>query len=302
MTTSVPPYLQGLVDDAAIFPPGNAPLKEAVAAHREHLKAEHAALVGPFVVSDSRLPELIKVVGAESLAVSVVVTGGAGALDPAAKWAGRADALDLRGLEIALRDEEDLAHNARRIVIAVDQLVVSGDLDDEVPVHVEMPRLYDAEPSHGWLSALDEVAATDHRIKLRTGGASGDAFPSAAELATCVEQALDRELRFKCTAGLHNALRHHDDETGFEHHGFLNLLLATRASLDGAGHDAVVETLELTDADAIRSRVQEAGDEALASARRWFTSFGSCSITEPLADLTTLRLVRLQHGQDRSRA
>jgi hypothetical protein len=295
---SIPPYLQQFVDDAAIFPPGNALLADAVAAHRNHIRADHGALVGPFVVSDTRLPELIKIAGdgSEPLAVTVVVTGGAGALEPATKWAVRADALELRGLEIALRDEDDLAHNARRVVTAVDQLVSSGDLDDEVPVYVEAPRLYGAAPSHGWLSALDEIGARDHRLKLRTGGASADAFPAAAELAACIEQALDRELRFKCTAGLHHALRHHDADTGFEHHGFLNVLLATRASLNGAGSDAVVEVLEMADADAVRTRVEDAGDEALVSTRRWFTSFGSCSVTDPLDDLVSLRLVRSLSG------
>ena len=47
--------------------------------------------------------------------------------------------------------------------------------------------------------------------------------------------ALDRETPFKCTAGLHNAVRHRAADTGFEHHGFLNVLLATRQAFDGAG-------------------------------------------------------------------
>ena len=32
--------------------------------------------------------------------------------------------------------------------------------------------------------------------------------------------------------------------------------------------------------------------EALASARRWFTSFGSCSVLEPLEDLLDRALAR----------
>ena len=88
-------------------------------------------------------------------------------------------------------------------------------------------------PSHGWLAALDELAAREIHLKFRTGGASADLFPTSAQLAVCIEAALDRELPFKCTAGLHNAVRHRDEETGFEHHGFLNVLLATRTSLDG---------------------------------------------------------------------
>ena len=35
MSAPLPPAWSGLVDDAAIFPPGDAPLPDAVAAHRE---------------------------------------------------------------------------------------------------------------------------------------------------------------------------------------------------------------------------------------------------------------------------
>jgi hypothetical protein len=291
----VPSWLTGLVDDAAIFPPGNSPLPEAVAAHREHRSAPYATLVGPFVVGDSRLPDLLDVVSddVDPLAVSVVVSGGAGALTPAVRWATRTGALELRALEITLRDDDTgaIVHNAKRILAAVDEVRATGELDDEVPVYVEPPRLYGAPPTPGWLGALDEVAAADLRLKFRTGGADADAFPAAHELAASVEAAIDREVAFKCTAGLHNALRHRDEDTGFDHHGFLNVLLATRATLDSAGVDEVAATLEQTDADAVRARVDEVGADGLVSARRWFTSFGSCSVLEPLEDLVDLGLL-----------
>ena len=286
---SLPAHLHGLVDDAAVFPPGNAPLDEAVRAHAGHRAAPYADLVGLFVVGDAMLPDLAELASG-GLRISVVVSGGAGAIEPAVRWATRSDAVELGALEIALRDSDtgELAHNALRIVTAVDQLVAAGELDDEVPVYVEVPRLRGAEPSHAWLSALDEIAARDHRLKFRTGGVDADAFPDATELATCIGAALDRELRFKCTAGLHNALRHRDPETGFEHHGFLNVLLATRASLDGSGVAEVAAVLDETDDATLTGSTDAAG---MAGARRWFTSFGSCSVLEPLADLTTLGLV-----------
>src|SRR4051794_26576004 len=90
--STIPGYLRGLVDDAAVFPPGNAPLEEALAAHRRHRTAPYAALVGPLVVGDGHLPGLRRLVedsdGADQpLAVAVVVSGGAGALEPAVTWA-----------------------------------------------------------------------------------------------------------------------------------------------------------------------------------------------------------------------
>ena len=293
----VPATLAGLVDDAAIFPPGDAALERAVPAHREHRTAGYADLVGPFVVSDQRLPDLLALVAEEPgspepLPVSVVVTGGAGALAPAVRWAGRGG-LDLRAVEIALRDADgpDLAHNARRILAAVDDLVSAGDLHDDVPVYVEPPRVRGPEPAPSWLAALDELAAADHRLKLRTGGLDADAFPAADELAACIDAALDRELAFKCTAGLHHALRHRAADTGFEHHGFLNVLLATRACLDGARQADVVDVLEDRDPASALDRWHAAGADRLTSARRWFTSFGSCSVIEPVDDLVALGLL-----------
>jgi hypothetical protein len=292
----VPAAFHALVDDAAIFPPGNAPLTSAVPAHREHRTAPYAALVGPFVIGEGRLPDLLDEVSddVEPLPVSVVVSGGAGAIEGAVRWATRTGALELRGLEIAVREDAtgELAHNAKRIIAAVDQLVAAGELDDETPVFLEMPRLYGEPPGLGWLTALDEVAAMDHKLKVRTGGVDADAFPSAQELAGCIDAALDRELAFKCTAGLHNALRHRDDETGFEYHGFLNVLLATRASLDGGSVEDVAAVLDVDDRDEDVAAVREQEQE-LPATRRWFTSFGSCSVLEPVEDLTDLGLMNI---------
>ncbi|MGH3370167.1 MAG: hypothetical protein ACRDPR_09200 [Nocardioidaceae bacterium] len=296
------PYRQ-LVDDAAIFPPGNAPLSDAVPAHREHLASPHADLVGPFVVGDVRLPDLIEMLRADPsggpLAVSVVVTGGAGAIEPAVRWASCAEELTLAAVELGLRDEEDLPRNARRVTTVVDQLRVGGDLDDETPVYVEPARPTGPEPSSAWLTALDEVAAAGLRLKFRTGGADERAFPSSEELAASIDAALDRELAFKCTAGLHRAIRHRDAETGFEHHGFLNVLAATRAALDGGAASAVTAILEDHDPADILDLLGASGPEALVSARRWFTSFGSCSVLDPLADLVALDLLPpSSHGSE----
>jgi hypothetical protein len=147
-----------------------------------------------------------------------------------------------------------------------------------------------AAGSHQWLAALDEVAAADLRLKWRTGGTSADLFPSSPDLAAAIDAALDRELPFKATAGLHAAVRHRDPETGFEHHGFLNVLVATRAALDG---DDVVPALEEHDAAAVLARLEQLGSETLARTRRWFASFGCCGVQDPLEDLVALGLLTL---------
>ncbi|MET0837997.1 MAG: hypothetical protein ABWY19_04385 [Marmoricola sp.] len=288
---TVPTYLQAFVDDAAIFPPGNAPLERAVADHVDHRDEEYADLVGGFVVSDVKVADLAAclpgVAAGQELDLNLVVTGGAGAIGPAVTWVSRSDGLSLRAVEFALRDEEDLAHNAQRLLQMVDSL---GEQLDDVTVFAE-PPVPEGTPTHGWLAALDELAAREIHLKFRTGGVTADLFPTAGRLAACIEAALDREMPFKCTAGLHNAVRHRAEETGFEHHGFLNILLATRTCLDGGGPEEVARVLDETDGTTLAERVTGDPDEA-ARTRRWFTSFGSCSVLEAHEDLVELGLLR----------
>lgn len=263
MTTE--PFWTAMLDDAAIFPPGDAPLDEAVTAHL----ARDEPLVGSLVVRDTDLPELPRDAG---LRVTVVVTGGAGQVAGPAAYCGRVG-LTLAGLAVALRDVDDPAGNARRVVAAVEAARGEGALAEDVPVYVELPA---QEPSYGWLAAADEVAGAELRLKLRTGGIEAHQVPTAATLAAWIDAALDRETPFVCTAGLHRALRH---DAG---HGFLNVLLATVRAFDGAGRDEVVATLE--------DREPALDPAELARGRRWFSSFGSCSVEEPLTDLRRLRL------------
>jgi hypothetical protein len=279
MTAVLEPAWTGLVDDAAIFPPGERPLPDAVEAYVDRRDQWFAPVVASFVVTDTRIPD----VGDPSIALSIVVTGGAGAVAGALAMA-RRKGHPVAGLEIALRDLDDLPGNARRVVAAVDAARGEGLIDDQTPVYVELPP---GEPTYQWLAAADEVAAAELRLKFRTGGLEPRLFPSATELAAWVDAALDRETPFKCTAGLHRALRHTGDD-GFQHHGFLNVLLATRRAFDGAPTAEVAELLERRDGEGL---VTEARDCDLAGARRWFTSFGSCSVSEPLDDLTGLGLV-----------
>lgn len=268
-----------MVDDAAIFPPGDAPLDEATAAYVARHSEPWAALVGTFVLRDTDLP-LVRGLDAP---LSVVVTGGAGQIAGPVGLCSRLG-LHLAGLEIALRDLDDLPGNARRVVAAVDAARREGGLADEVPVSVELPG---AAPEAAWLAAADEVAAAELRVKLRTGGPDPATFPSATALVAWIDAALDRELPFKCTAGLHHAVAHTDPATGFEHHGFLNVLVATRQLFDGAGATTAVETLGERDAGALLALAREVD---LGGARRWFTSFGSCSVRDPLDDLVRLGL------------
>jgi hypothetical protein len=285
----LPEAWRALVDDAAVFPPGDVPLPEAVTAHVARQDEWWADLVASFVVTDVALPDITLPPGSGSVPVSVVVTGGAGAIAGALKLAARHD-LTVAGLEIALRDLDDLPGNARRVSAAVDAARSEAALDDETPVYVELPQ---ADTSTAWLAAADVVAEGEHRLKFRTGGLEADRFPTPEQLASWIDAALDRETPFKCTAGLHHAIAHRDHDTGFPHHGFLNVLLATRHAFDGA---TVGEVATLLADHYPNDMVALARTSDLAGARRWFTSFGSCNVQEPFDDLVGLGLVEAERA------
>jgi hypothetical protein len=87
-------------------------------------------------------------------------------------------------------------------------------------------------------------------------------------------------------------VRHRDHETGFEHLGFLNVLLATRVAFDGGSRQEVTQVL---DDHYTNDLVAMARQSDLAGARRWFTSYGSCSVAEPLDELVGLGLLEAPH-------
>ncbi|MFD2081937.1 hypothetical protein SAMN05421678_101172 [Actinopolymorpha cephalotaxi] len=293
---TVPPSCAGLIDDAAVFPPASEPLAAALAANLARREEWYAGLVGPFLCPDATLPELLAALDdgpplAEPLSLGLVVGGGAGAIEPALRWAGRTDRARVVSVEVALRDESLHTAGLARNVARMDRALAAADLPDEVAVAVEVPRAGGGDG--GWdgaLDALDALAEYGHRAKFRTGGVDAETFPGEVALARAVLACLDRELPFKCTAGLHHAVR--GSAGGAEHHGFLNVLLATRFALDGADEPALVEALSDRDADHVAGQVRALEDRAAASARRWFTSFGSCSVSDPLADLLRLRVLQ----------
>lgn len=271
-----PEEWRGLIDDAAIFPPGDVPLHDATAAYASRRDEWYADLVGSFVLRDTDLP-LVRGFGAP---LSVVVTGGAGQLAGPLGAAARMG-LEVAAVEIAVRDADDPVGNVRRI----DAAARAAEVD--VPVFVELP----GPATAAWLAAADEVAACGHRLKLRLGHLDHDLVPGSATVAAWIDAALDRETRFKATAGLHRAVRHEPEGGGA--HGFLNVLAATKALWDGGTVDDATEALEQRDGAVLAARL---GGPDVTAARRWFTSFGSCSVTEPLDDLIALGL--LPHAKE----
>jgi hypothetical protein len=278
-----PVLFDRFVDDAAVFPPSRLPLADAVRTHRHHRGSWYARLLGPLLCPASqldRLDALTRELGGP-FGISIVVDTGVGGLLEAVDVVARAKQLALQGVEIPLRGDS-LADAARRTVAGLDAAL--GGPDDGGPAYVEIPR------SAGWQRALDVIAESGYRVKLRTGGAEPADYPSPAELASFIMACLDREIAFKFTAGLHRAVRHRG-ANGTVEHGFLNIMLAVVAALDSGDAEAMIPTLLVEDGNQLAAAVHQLSDSRGRAVRRWFACCGSCSIAEPLDDLISLGLI-----------
>ncbi|MEU8258780.1 hypothetical protein AB0C06_31465 [Micromonospora inaquosa] len=283
MSTQVPALLHGLVDDAAVFPPGSAALPDALAAHRQHRAAWYADLVGPLLIPASAVTaaELTGLVDpGEDLVIGVIGDTGIGNL-PFAVSSLAPDGVTARQVEVAVakRGEDPLPGIA-------ELLRLTDALPGVAAVYAELPLTF------GLMGALDALVAARAdgvpiAAKFRTGGLAAELFPTPTELAAVICACRDRGLPFKLTAGLHQATRHLDPETGFTHHGYANVLAATLAAADGDGVRSVAELLTVVDPRPLVERATA----RLDAPRPLWVGFGSCSILEPLTDLIRLGLV-----------
>ncbi|GAB1640098.1 hypothetical protein [Krasilnikovia sp. MM14-A1259] len=272
--TAPPRLFLNLFDDAAIFPPGNLGVPEAVQAHRERRSSPLAPLLGPFICSLPRWAELAgTLAGGSPLALALTLPGGTGDVGAAIAHAREEPRVDLVALEVPSSAE------------GLDDLVtmVDGQVPAAVQTYVELPW---ADVTAAQVATLTR---TGLRLKIRTGGVVATAFPDEPGLAGVLTAAVRGGLAFKLTAGLHDPIRHRDRATGFEHHGFLNVLLATARALDGADVGTVAAALADQDGARVAHAVAGIDDAQAGRIRHHFVSFGTCSTTEPVEGL-------LHHG------
>jgi hypothetical protein len=269
--------LRRLFDDASLFPPAELAMPAAIAGHARHRAAWYREMTGPFVCPDSRLPQLRAAMTAANVPVielALIVSGGAGAIAPAADAAAADPRLALRAVEVRAA-----AAAVAEVVAALDAIPLPAAA---AYVEIPLPALTG--------EVLQTVADHGYRAKLRTGGTTAAAFPGEKELATCLDALASARLEFKCTAGLHHAVRHTAADTGFEHHGFLNVLLAVAAALDGASAGEIAALLAERDPGRVAAATADLTVDDAQLVRGLFTSLGTCSTDEPVADLVALGL------------
>ena len=262
----MPGLFDALVDDAAMFPPGNASAAQAIREHLDHRAAWYADVVGPLLVPHARWPEFCAAQeAAEPPEIVVVLVGSMDRPDHVPSG------VTVTGYEVPATPDIDLAAG-------------SGSIAAELVDPAERDRL---------LSRLATARGTGRRVvaKYRTGGTSREAFPSEADVASVIASAVSHGVPMKFTAGLHSAVRHTDMATGFEHQGFLNVMVAVHAAQSDEGKGTLIELLSERDPDRVLATVRgwSAGD--VARLREAFVSFGCCGVRDPIREAAHLGLL-----------
>jgi hypothetical protein len=292
--------LHNSIDYAGLFPPAGLQMGAAATNYASYRAGDTAWALGRFVLPASRLPELAAAIR-EDLP-----------LQPAAQpWPLSA----LAGPDLGADLDQVAAFNDRHAsagpaVALVDTLEVKASsvsviedsmhrIPDHLRVYFEIP--IDQDPSH----LIAAVARRGGRAKVRTGGVTREAFPHTSELVRFLQACISARVPFKATAGLHHPLRaeyrltYAPDSASGVMFGFLNLFLAASFLQAGMSPDQAARVLEETSARVLQFddggiswRDQRLSLDSLRDMREnVLHSFGSCSFTEPIAELDALHLL-----------
>ena len=271
-----------LVDDAALFPPVEAPVDQAWHEHVARRQTTWGACVGPLLVAPAHTELLATVARA----------------DPPA-WPVATVLVARPGIPLAEVDEAVAVLEAVPAVRIVGFEVGHGpDWRDallwQLPLAVEVGR-DPADRDRG----LDDIAQARTEgqpvvAKLRTQTTADRPLPTPEELAGFVLACATRQVPFKLTGGLHHGVAGDvllPDGTTEWQHGVVNVMAATHAAGQGAGHDHLVARLRQEDGPGLAADVLALTDEETDRLREAFTAFGCCDVFDPLRDLAGLGLL-----------
>jgi hypothetical protein len=297
--------LAGLIDYAGLFPPAGLAMAPAVRNFAAYRQGEHAWILGRFVVPAGRLEEFETAAAdlltpADPWPLSALVGN-----DPAhgaviEAFHQRSTPARVSAVEATAASSEDIEAMVRAIPTGIEIFFEIDHRQDPAPL---LDALAAARQHHGRV-----------RAKIRTGGVTADAIPTAAEVARFLRACTVAQVPFKATAGLHHPLRgsypltYAPDAPQGTLFGFLNVFLAAALAptLTGEELEALLQeesaaalgltgdalTGDALTGDAITWRGHRLEGATLEESRRRFAlSYGSCSFTEPIEDLQELSLL-----------
>ena len=285
-------FLENIIDYAGIFPPAALPARVALESYRSYRSGPENWILGSLAWSCSTLDELGAMLTPND-EIELALIG-----RPSTDWGTWQDAR-LQDVEdvnrllekcpgVAAATYESRLDDLSRVTDAINSL---RSLGTETDIYFELPWDQPLD------DALAELATQEWaRVKFRTGGKTKEAYPTPIQLANAIKQCIDLEVEFKLTAGLHEPIAHIDDSNGAFSHGFLNVIMATSAAYqDDASVEELSGILESSDASlwsvkkGLSFGEKSLSEDDLNNARSFFSSFGSCSILDPLQGLQRLQ-------------
>ncbi len=337
MVDSVRILMTSIVDYAGLFPPAGLDMATTVRNWARYTTGPDAWMLGRLVVPVSKLDEFAR--EAEKFGPSWVVNADPdGAPEPWRISAIVGEKLDADidrifefNRQFAPADEEPdseaepptggaqekaapaPAYVAGGIVIDAIELKATSaqQIDNAMNAIPEQLDPYIEVPVSGDLRGLiAAMAGTGARAKVRTGGVTPDAIPTARDVAKFIFACAAADVTFKATAGLHHPLRAEypltyepacDKGTMF---GFLNVFVAAAiAKAAGPGKLPIEDLTQILEERSLAAFVftersitwrDRAVDlTRLARVRESFgTTFGSCSFEEPVSEMRALGLLK----------
>ncbi|WP_204358493.1 hypothetical protein [Streptosporangium sp. 'caverna'] len=281
----------GLVDDAGLFPPTSLPMAEALERHRTDLAGNNPVLTHRFLCPASRLAELRAHLTFPIRLGLILDTP-----DVPSPGDVAVELVEVRqppgDSPTAVSERlNPLLPGGARLFVEVPPGNHASPLHDTAPPgsspHDDTRPSPDS-PSHAAPPGSSPHDAARPGLKFRCGGLTADAFPTAHDLGAAITHCVEHGIPFKATAGLHNAVRHFDPALGVDRHGFLNLVLAVCAAVEGRDP---VPVLKLTDVGELVRLAQAVPDDTAGRARSLLVSYGSCSTQTPIEDLVALGLI-----------
>lgn len=274
--------LADAIDYAGLYPPAGLDMHTAARNYLEYSRSAHGHALGRFVVDLDRFPYLWDAAGdyARGMRLSVIAPADA-------------DWDDLRRLI-----DQGYAIEAVEIKAAAPAEI--GRIAARIPSGL---TAYFEAPISGAPELVEAIAAAGARVKIRMGGVTADAIPSAQAVAEMLAEMAARRMIFKATAGLHHpirgrhALTYAASSPSAVMHGFMNLACAAALLYFGGDAEEARQMLEeewpgtwQVQPGAIVWEEYGWGADELREVRQQFLAgFGSCSFQEPVRELEALR-------------
>lgn len=292
---SVRTLLSEIIDYAGLFPPSQLSMSEAVSNYATYKNSNYSWMLGRFVVPANRLDEFSE--SAKEFFSS-----------------------DVKSWELSVLAGEDIYETVSQIENFNAEHAPHATIDAlEVKAHTNssINKIADAVPPNlttyfeiplreDLADLFSTLAIRKQRAKIRTGGVTADAFPTAAQITRFMRICLAANIPFKATAGLHHPVRclkpltYEKDAPEDTMNGFLNVFLAAgflkqdfqRSTIHKLLEDEQAENFAFEDDGVLWRQKHFLSTAQLKTLReKNIISFGSCSFDEPVKDLQEIGIL-----------